>query len=418
MIVWGCATGVQFARNGSPCWGIQSDGARLRITLGTPVDPLLQIPLAVGEMAVGSGLSDSPAARASNSHRLFSSTTTAGSITARTRSRSHSGRSQCIGMGTAPIFQHPSVASTRCCEFGIASATREPVSAPRAASARPHWLARASSSAEGQRLRGPVERDDGHAPSRRAVVRRVPAVSSRTGCRRRTGWPPPRTLALPRGIRGGSCRYRPTEQRLQRAVRHAGTRRSASASAPRGNRISGWVCRSRTLTSDSSQKPRAPSNWCEVRSTCRAVSAALNRRTSASAERTCSWHRFRSGDGVLGEFMKAAHRDGGIRDGEPDGLEIRQWLAELNPGAHMLGDDPQRLLHCSQNPPRPQHEMKVNVGGRDGSIGCAQRGRHQERPQFGVRPRPRLQVVPVAVQVRGDPGAGQIAVVDARRLRD
>ena len=60
--------------------------------------------------------------------------------------------------------------------------------------------------------------------------------------------------------------------------------------------------------------------------------------------------------------------------------------------------------------------MKINVGGRDGSVGCAQGGRHQKRPQFGVRPRRRLQVVPVAVQVGGDPVAGQIAVVDARRL--
>ena len=146
MMVCGWATGVQFDRNGSPCWGIHSDGARLRITLGTPVEPLLQIPLAVGETAAGRGLSDAADARASSSQRLFSSTTTAGSITSRTRSRSHAGRSQCMGTGTAPIFQQPSVANTRCSEFGMASATREPVAAPLAASARPHWLARASSS--------------------------------------------------------------------------------------------------------------------------------------------------------------------------------------------------------------------------------------------------------------------------------
>src|SRR5271166_3551287 len=109
MMVCGLATGVQFARNGSPCCGVQSDGARLRITLGTPVDPLLQIPLALGEIASGSELSDSAAARASRSHRLASLTTTAGSMTARTRFRSHSGRSQCMGMGTAPIFHDPNV---------------------------------------------------------------------------------------------------------------------------------------------------------------------------------------------------------------------------------------------------------------------------------------------------------------------
>ena len=115
MMVWGCAIGVQFDKNGSPCSGVQSDGARLRITLGTPVEPLLQIPFAVGETAVGSGsfgLAGGACDRAPTG--VFSSTTTAGSITSRTRFRSHSGRSQCMGIGTAPIFQHPSVANTRC----------------------------------------------------------------------------------------------------------------------------------------------------------------------------------------------------------------------------------------------------------------------------------------------------------------
>ena len=103
--------------------------------------------------------------------------------------------------------------------------------------------------------------------------------------------------------------------------------------------------------SDSSQKPRAPSNWCEVRSTCRAVSAALSRRTSASAERTGVGVDSGRRDGVFREFVQSAHRDSGIRDGEPDGLEVRQRLAELDAGAHMFGDDLQRLLHRSQNPP-------------------------------------------------------------------
>ena len=60
--------------------------------------------------------------------------------------------------------------------------------------------------------------------------------------------------------------------------------------------------------------------------------------------------------------------------------------------------------------------MKINVAGRDGSIGCAQSGRHQKRPELGVRSRRRLRVVPGAVEVGGDPVTGQIAVVDARRL--
>ena len=58
--------------------------------------------------------------------------------------------------------------------------------------------------------------------------------------------------------------------------------------------------------------------------------------------------------------------------------------------------------------------MKVNVGGRDGSIGCAQGRRNQKRPQFGAGPRRRLRTIPIAVEVRGDPVTGQIAVIDAR----
>ena len=50
---------------------VHSAGCQLRITLGTPVEPLLQMPLDVGETAVGSGLADSPAARVSSSHASF-----------------------------------------------------------------------------------------------------------------------------------------------------------------------------------------------------------------------------------------------------------------------------------------------------------------------------------------------------------
>ena len=155
------------------------------------------------------------------------------------------------------------------------------------------------------------------------------------------------------GDAGCACsrRYRSAEQCLQRPVRHAGYQAQASASAPSGNRISGWVCRSSTLTSDSSQKPRAPSNWWDDAQHLSCGVGGLEPEHQASAERTCAGSRFRSADGVLGEFVKSAHRDGRIRDGEPDGLKVRQRLAELNPGAHMFGDDLQRLLHRSQNPP-------------------------------------------------------------------
>ena len=169
--------------------------------------------------------------------------------------------------------------------------------------------------------------------SRAGSSRRCSASScslARTGSRRPAGWAA--HLGL-RRVGAHADLTGPTEQCLQGAVAaRRGSGAARVASAPSGNRISGWVCRSSTLTSDSSQKPRAPSNWWEVRSTCRAVSAALNRSTSASAERTCAGSRFRSADGVLGELVQSAHRDGGIRDGEPDGLEVRQRLAELDPG--------------------------------------------------------------------------------------
>ncbi|EUA75225.1 bile acid-coenzyme A ligase domain protein [Mycobacterium xenopi 4042] len=123
--------------NGTLCSGVHSARARLRITLGRPVEPLLHIPLTMGETTSGSGRSDSRAARDASTELCCSSTRTTGSITLSTRERSQSGRSQRIGTGTAPIFQHPSAAKTNSSEFGIASATSEPISAPAAARARP-----------------------------------------------------------------------------------------------------------------------------------------------------------------------------------------------------------------------------------------------------------------------------------------
>src|SRR5579875_890607 len=111
-MVCGAATGVHAARNGMLSSGVQIDCARLRITLGTPVDPLLQIPLTVGDTAAGSASADCPAAHDASAETWCSSTSTAGSITASTRERSHFGRSQRIGTGTAPIFQQPNAART------------------------------------------------------------------------------------------------------------------------------------------------------------------------------------------------------------------------------------------------------------------------------------------------------------------
>ena len=172
---------------------------------------------------------------------------------------------------------------------------------------------------EGHRVRGTVARDDGQS----RVVTTLFGELLKFGAERnsvvwRIGGAPRHDGRL-RCSRRYRCR-RTTSRARRRGT--AGSRRIASTSVLTGSRISGWVCRSSTLTSDSSQKPSAPSNWCAVRSTCRAVSAALSRSISASAERTCAGADSDSADGVLGEFVKPARRDRGVGDRESDRLEI------------------------------------------------------------------------------------------------
>ena len=58
----GWLTGAQCAMNGRLDAGVQTPGEVLRMILGSPVDPELQIPLTAGETAIGSGASDRVAA--------------------------------------------------------------------------------------------------------------------------------------------------------------------------------------------------------------------------------------------------------------------------------------------------------------------------------------------------------------------
>src|ERR1700759_2236475 len=129
-MVCGWGVGAQAARNGNDDSGVQIPCASVRMTFGRPVDPLLQIPFALGDTTAGNGSPAWSPAREVNVDSVCSSTVTAGSITSSTRDRSQSGRSQRIGTGTAPIFQQPNTASTRCSELGIDTATSEPISAP------------------------------------------------------------------------------------------------------------------------------------------------------------------------------------------------------------------------------------------------------------------------------------------------
>ena len=173
-MVCGVGVGVQAARKGNDDSGVQTPCAKVRITLGSPVDPLLHIPLAWGDTTSGRASVDSPAARAASTARVSSSIATVGAITSSTRDRSQPGRSQRIGTGTAPIFQHPRTASTNSSELGIPSATSEPTWAPAADKARPHWLARPSSSANVS---------DCAFPSRAITVRATSSPRCSASCR-------------------------------------------------------------------------------------------------------------------------------------------------------------------------------------------------------------------------------------------
>ena len=261
MMVCGCAIGVQFARNGTPCVGSTSDGARLRITLGTPVDPLLQIPLAVGDTAAGSGLSGLGRRRVPRGP--------SGSVRRR-RPRGRSPRAPGLApiradpsaseSGTAPIFQQPSVASTRCSELGIASATSEPDLCAGGSQGPSPLIGAGVEFPEGHRLRGAVERDDGHGRVVAPLFGELPKFGAeRDSVVERVGTavaPAPRSSVV--GVAHADTG--PLNSVSSEPSRTSDIRRSASTSVPSGNRISGWVCRSSTLTSDSSQKPRAPSS--------------------------------------------------------------------------------------------------------------------------------------------------------------
>ena len=91
------------------------------MTLGRPVEPLLQMPLIDGDTAGETGSPDWFWADTAIVARVRASRVTAGLMISSSLLRSHSGKSQRIGTGTAPAFQHPRLASTRSTEFGMAS---------------------------------------------------------------------------------------------------------------------------------------------------------------------------------------------------------------------------------------------------------------------------------------------------------
>ena len=133
--ICGRATGPHDAANGMPTISSKTPGLSIRMTLGAPVEPLLQMPLVCGDTTDGSGVASSSAV--AWSHGRSSAPTETPSITSSTRSRSHSGRSQRTGTGMAPSFHAASTVITNSGELRRPTATRVPGAAPRV------WRARA-----------------------------------------------------------------------------------------------------------------------------------------------------------------------------------------------------------------------------------------------------------------------------------
>src|SRR4051794_21076697 len=116
------------------------------MTFGVPVDPLLQMPLVAIPMTSGCGSADCASASAINAGRSSGRTLSRPSTTSSSRSRSHAGRSQRTGTGTAPIFQAANTSNTSSVELMSSIATRSPLPTPRCVNARASCSVRRSSS--------------------------------------------------------------------------------------------------------------------------------------------------------------------------------------------------------------------------------------------------------------------------------
>ena len=117
----GRATGPHDAANGMPTISSKTPGLSIRMTLGEPVEPLLQMPLVCGDTTDGRGVASSSAVAWSQGRS--SAPTETPSMTSSTRSRSQSGRSQRTGTGMAPSFHAASTVITNSGELRSPTAT-------------------------------------------------------------------------------------------------------------------------------------------------------------------------------------------------------------------------------------------------------------------------------------------------------
>ena len=67
--------------------------------------------------------------------------------------------------------------------------------------------------------------------------------------------------------------------------------------------------------------------------------------------------------------MKPARRDRGVGDREPDRLKLGERLTELRSVDNVLPGDIQSLLHSAEDPPRPQCQMRIDIGCRHRAAG-------------------------------------------------
>ena len=154
----GRSTGAHVVANGMPVISSKIPGLSMRMTLTAPVDPLLQIPLVIGDTAGGNGVGSR--SWVDSNHARSSTPTLTPSITSSTRSRSQSGRSHRTGTGTAPSFHAASTVITNSGELRRATATRPPSVAPRSCSARAICVERRCSSGHVTTVSAPSTRDD------------------------------------------------------------------------------------------------------------------------------------------------------------------------------------------------------------------------------------------------------------------
>src|SRR4051794_585469 len=143
---WGRSIVIQLAPNGTDIDGTHAVGRSVMITFGVPVEPLLQMPLVCMPMTSATASSGWDAASVISSGTSSGRMLSRPATTSSSRSRSHAGRSQRTGTGTAPSFQAAKTSNTSSVELTSSMATQSPLPTPRSANVRASCSLRRSTS--------------------------------------------------------------------------------------------------------------------------------------------------------------------------------------------------------------------------------------------------------------------------------